>query len=322
MDEAHELVSRVTGVATGELTPGQVNRAVRRSAKLVNEKIADQLQTAAEGFERIMELALPGRLEEIPEDLGYALLALRDAARNTISAIGATRDKSVQDEDSVRKQALASVETVHDVAERITNGSEWDVVWYERHDRFGASLRVAPMSVSGLLREKLFADRSVVLTIKLKSELEPFGDVLELPYRDTDAERDRELCQKLSQLSQGLAAGVSREITLLTDYSEPPTIACRRRPEDAVAEEFCDWFIEHASIEFMVVNVWNVIACVADTDLSVYPIGRGNPVSGVLRFDGVKLASDVPVNVELEYAIDARDPPDTLRVSMVGRASD
>ena len=79
VDEAHELVSRVTGVATGELTPGQVNRAVRRAAKLVNEKAADQLQTAAEGFERLMELALPGRLEEIPEDLGYALMALRDA---------------------------------------------------------------------------------------------------------------------------------------------------------------------------------------------------------------------------------------------------
>ncbi|CAM5460533.1 3'-5' exonuclease DinG [Streptomyces glaucescens] len=43
VDEAHELVSRVTGVATGELTPGQVNRAVRRAAKLVNEKAADQL---------------------------------------------------------------------------------------------------------------------------------------------------------------------------------------------------------------------------------------------------------------------------------------
>src|SRR5919112_3754176 len=38
VDEAHELVSRVTGVATGELTPAQVNRAVRRAAKLVNEK--------------------------------------------------------------------------------------------------------------------------------------------------------------------------------------------------------------------------------------------------------------------------------------------
>ncbi|MEV5509345.1 ATP-dependent DNA helicase [Streptomyces orinoci] len=164
VDEAHELVSRVTGVATGELTPGQVNRAVRRAAKLVDEKAADALQTAAEGFERVMELALPGRLEELPEDLAQVLMMLRDAARTVISAIGNTRDKTVQDEDAVRKQALASVENVHAVAERIVEGSEYDVVWYERHDRFGASLRVAPLSVSGLLREKLFAERSVVLT--------------------------------------------------------------------------------------------------------------------------------------------------------------
>ncbi|WP_448315760.1 ATP-dependent DNA helicase [Streptomyces sp. CO7] len=170
VDEAHELVSRVTGVATGELTPGQVGRAVRRAAKLVDEKYADQLQTASEGFERVMELALPGRLEEIPEDLSYALTALRDACRSVITAIGNTRDKSVQDEDAVRKQALASVENVHAVAERITHHNEWDVVWYERHDRFGASLRVAPLSVAGLMREKLFTDRSVVLasaTLKL-----------------------------------------------------------------------------------------------------------------------------------------------------------
>ena len=191
VDEAHELVSRVTGVATGELTPGQVNRAVRRAAKLVNEKAADQLQTAAEGFERLMELALPGRLEEIPEDLAYALMALRDACRTVISAIGATRDKSVQDEDAVRKQALASVETVHDVSERITNGSEWDVVWYERHDRFGASLRVAPMSVSGLLREKLFADRSVVLTsatLKLGGDFNGVGASLGLAPEGTEGD--------------------------------------------------------------------------------------------------------------------------------------
>ncbi|SCD52418.1 ATP-dependent DNA helicase DinG [Streptomyces sp. DvalAA-43] len=188
VDEAHELVSRVTGVATGELTPGQVNRAVRRAAKLVNEKAADALQTASEGFERVMELALPGRLEEVPEDLGYALLALRDAARTVISALGATRDKSVQDEDAVRKQALASVETIHGVAERITQGSEYDVVWYERHDRFGASVRVAPLSVSGLLREKLFAERSVVLTsatLKLGGDFNGVGASLGLAPEGT-----------------------------------------------------------------------------------------------------------------------------------------
>ncbi|MET9482591.1 ATP-dependent DNA helicase [Streptomyces sp. NPDC006638] len=188
VDEAHELVSRVTGVATGELTPGQVNRAVRRAARLVNEKVADELQTAAETFERLMELALPGRLEEVPEDLGYALMSLRDASRAVISALGSTRDKSVQDEDVVRKQALAAVESVHGVAERIANGSEWDVVWYERHDRFGASLRVAPLSVSGLLREKLFADRSVVLTsatLKLGGDFNGVGASLGLAPEGT-----------------------------------------------------------------------------------------------------------------------------------------
>ncbi|MGP4000790.1 ATP-dependent DNA helicase [Streptomyces sp. 8N706] len=183
IDEAHELVSRVTGAATGELTPGSVNRAVRRAAKLVDEKAADSLQTAAETFERLMELALPGRIEEIPEDLGYALMALRDAARTVITALGNTRDKSVQDEDAVRKQALASIENVHAVAERIANGSEYDVVWYERHDRFGASLRVAPLSVAGLLRDKLFTERSVVLTsatLKLGGDFNGVGASLGL----------------------------------------------------------------------------------------------------------------------------------------------
>lgn len=191
IDEAHELVSRVTGAATGELTPGQVNRAVRRAAKLVNEKAADSLQTAAETFERVMELALPGRLEEIPEDLGYALVALRDAARTVISALGSTRDKSVQDEDAVRKQALASVENVHDVAERISQTSEYDVVWYERHDRFGASLRVAPLNVSGLLREKLFTDRSVVLTsatLNLGGDFNAIGATLGLSPEGTEGD--------------------------------------------------------------------------------------------------------------------------------------
>ncbi|MFR9724568.1 ATP-dependent DNA helicase [Streptomyces sp. MS19] len=183
VDEAHELVSRVTGVATGELTPGSVNRAVRRAAKLVDEKVADQLQTASETFERLMELALPGRLEKLPEDLGYALAALRDASRAVISALGNTRDTSVADEDAVRKQALASIETVQDVAERIVQQSEYDVVWCERHDRYGASLRVAPLSVSGLLRDKLFTERSVVLTsatLKLGGDFNGVGASLGL----------------------------------------------------------------------------------------------------------------------------------------------
>lgn len=196
VDEAHELVSRVTGVATGELTPGRVNRAVKLASRLVNEKAADALLSASEGFERLMELALPGRLEELPEDLSYALMALRDACRLVLTSLGETRDRSVQDEDAVRKMARASVENVHEVAERIVEGSEYDVLWYERHDRFGASLRVAPLNVSGLLREKLFNERSVVLTsatLKIGGDFNGVGASLGLPPEGTQGTEDEDL---------------------------------------------------------------------------------------------------------------------------------
>jgi ATP-dependent DNA helicase DinG len=195
VDEAHELVSRVTGVATGELAPGRVNRVVRLASKIVNEKAADALMSASEGFERIMELALPGRLEELPEDLMYGLMALRDACRLVITSLGETRDRSVSDEDVVRKLALASAENVYEVAERIVEGSEYDVVWCERHDRFGASVRVAPLSVSGLLRESLFEERSVVLTsatLKLGGDFDGVGASLGLAPAGTTAAPDED----------------------------------------------------------------------------------------------------------------------------------
>ncbi|WP_083974730.1 ATP-dependent DNA helicase [Kitasatospora mediocidica] len=167
VDEAHELVNRVTGAATAELTVGAVNRAVKRAARLANEKAVDALQAAAESYHGLMETAQAGRVEELPEYLAYAVTAIRDASRQVITSLGETRDKSLSDEDAVRKQAMAMAETLHDTTDRLLTDSPYDVVWIERNDRFAmgtASLRVAPMSVSGLLRENLYKERSVVLT--------------------------------------------------------------------------------------------------------------------------------------------------------------
>lgn len=167
IDEAHELVNQVTGAATAELTVGAVNRAVKRAARLANEKAVDALQAAAESYHGLMETAQPGRVEELPEYLSYAVAAIRDASRQVITSLGETRDKSLSDEDAVRKQAMAAAETLHDTTDRLLTESPYDVVWIERNDRYGlvpASLRVAPMSVSGLLRENLYKERSVVLT--------------------------------------------------------------------------------------------------------------------------------------------------------------
>ncbi|MCC9309204.1 ATP-dependent DNA helicase [Kitasatospora sp. RB6PN24] len=167
IDEAHELVNRVTGAATAELTVGAVNRAVKRAARLANEKAVDALQAAAESYHGLMETAQPGKVDELPEYLGYAVAAIRDASRQVITSLGEIRDKGLTDEDAVRKQAMAAVESLHDTTERLLEESPYDVVWIERNDRYGlvpASLRVAPMSVSGLLRENLYRERSVVLT--------------------------------------------------------------------------------------------------------------------------------------------------------------
>ncbi|NYI03100.1 ATP-dependent DNA helicase [Allostreptomyces psammosilenae] len=176
VDEAHELVSRVTGVATAELTSGAANRAVRRSVKLANGTAVDAMQSAVDQFTGLMEIAQPGRLTELPEDLAWCLAALRDGCRAVITSLGEVRDRGVSDEDAARKQALASVENVHETVERVLSRSPYDVVWIERHDRFGATLRVAPLTVAGLLREGLFGKRRVVLTsatLKLGGDFEP-----------------------------------------------------------------------------------------------------------------------------------------------------
>ena len=192
VDEAHELVSRVTGVATGELTPGQVNRAVRRAAKLVNEKAADQLQTAAEGFERLMELALPGRLEEIPEDLGYALMALRDAARTVISAhrlhprqVRPGRGRGTQ---AGPRLAWRRCTTWRSGSRTARSGTSSGTSATTASARPCGSL---PCPCPGLLREKLFTDRSVVLTsatLKLGGDFNGVGASLGLAPEGTEGE--------------------------------------------------------------------------------------------------------------------------------------
>jgi ATP-dependent DNA helicase DinG len=164
IDEAHELAQRVTGVATDELTIGSVERAQRRASRLANERAADQLQTAAEQYAKVMGQREAGRIRNIDPDLQWTLAALRDACRAAITSLGEVRDKSVTAEESANKQAVAAVQAVHDSCERLLLESAYDVVWIDVNERSGPILRVAPLAVAGLLRDALFGDRTVVLT--------------------------------------------------------------------------------------------------------------------------------------------------------------
>jgi len=163
VDEAHELVDRVTGVATDELTAPMVERAAARARRVVVdldgvEDLADAGAALAAALAGLPE----GRIVGVPEQLATAVALVRDAARDVVSEIG----RAKQADDGARKVAVALVGAVHETAERVAAHSPYDVTWLTGpHDqRRGSVLKVAPLSVNGLLREALFGERSVVLT--------------------------------------------------------------------------------------------------------------------------------------------------------------
>ncbi|MFB4281658.1 MULTISPECIES: ATP-dependent DNA helicase [unclassified Nonomuraea] len=173
VDEAHELVDRVTSVVTSELSEASVMLAVRRVGRLIDQPVADQLMEAGEDLKALLAAAPPGRIDELPQVLGLTLQLIRDTAWRCITAMGPRNaDKDDPDKAGQRKAAFTALDEVHDTAVRMLDAyghaSEADraeVVWLDAGtDRRPPMLRVAPLSVSGMLRDKLFGERTVVLT--------------------------------------------------------------------------------------------------------------------------------------------------------------
>ncbi|WP_214412950.1 ATP-dependent DNA helicase [Sphaerisporangium fuscum] len=179
VDEAHELVDRVTSVVTDELSETTVSMAVRRVGRLIEQGVADRLQAAGEDLKALLAAAPPGRLDQLPQVLGTTLTVLRDAAFTCLTAMGPRGGDNWgggknddPEQAGQRKAAFTALDEVHDTAVRMLEAfggdSEVDraeVVWLEAAtDRRPAVLKVAPLSVGGMLREKLFADRTVILT--------------------------------------------------------------------------------------------------------------------------------------------------------------
>jgi len=167
VDEAHELVNRVTSAATGELTKTAVERAHHRADKFVKEATAANLAVATLDFTEALENSPEGRFQRgLPEELGMALAALRDASRAALTELSKNKGGDL-DMDGARKQARAATEAVHQVAERVLEGAEQDVVWMERSEFKGvknSTLKIAPLGIEHLLRYKMFARTPVVLT--------------------------------------------------------------------------------------------------------------------------------------------------------------
>jgi ATP-dependent DNA helicase DinG len=171
VDEAHDLVDRVTGVATGELTFTALGVASRRITRLVESELMQRWEGACARFTAAIQNANPGRMDHLDDELATDLTALRDAASAARSAI----DTSPADTKaaSARAEAVASLTEIADTASRMLTSfapaipDRTDVVWLDQEENRGSTrvaLRVAPLSVAGLLRDRLFAGSTAVLT--------------------------------------------------------------------------------------------------------------------------------------------------------------
>jgi ATP-dependent DNA helicase DinG len=159
IDEAHELVARVTGAASSELSPAVVERAARRALTWLDDEVGLELLESADTLRSALDQAPLARVEDPEGPVALACQTVRAAARAAVSAL--TEAEAGQTE---QRQAAAAVKEVHDIAERMSQLKPVDVVWVSERDRSGRDLRVAPLSVAALMRDRVFGERPTILT--------------------------------------------------------------------------------------------------------------------------------------------------------------
>ncbi|WP_233404817.1 ATP-dependent DNA helicase [Actinotalea solisilvae] len=174
VDEAHELVDRVTAQATAELSAATVEHAARLARRHGGVPTTD-LDVAGQDLGAALAEAPEGRFRDgLPAGLAASVAAVRDAARGLLTVLrpdpGATVAPTAE---GGRKMATSAVLTVFEIAERMTGDAVRDgrdVVWCARGgEGWGRSagvsrLHAAPLAVAGLVRTHLLAGRSAVLT--------------------------------------------------------------------------------------------------------------------------------------------------------------
>lgn len=158
IDEAHELVARVTGAASAELSPQQVERVAKRALPWLSDELGLDFLEVGDVLRAGLGAA---PLEQVPGQDAPVVRAfeqVRDVTRQVVSALGG------KESDNDERQAQAAVKEIFDVAERMAALSDHDVVYVAERDRMGREARVSPLSVAGLMREKVLNQVTTVLT--------------------------------------------------------------------------------------------------------------------------------------------------------------
>ncbi|MDN4483985.1 ATP-dependent DNA helicase [Demequina lignilytica] len=164
VDEAHELVQRITSSATHELTVAAVDRAARAARRC--GVTTEDLDRAARHLDGALGDSTVGRLRlGLPDDLSAAVEEVRGAAR----AIASQVQKHAEQAGSAGKIASASLGEILDVCEELQGESGRYVVWLAPRDgdydaEVPERIVAAPLDVAGLIRTRLLEEKASVMT--------------------------------------------------------------------------------------------------------------------------------------------------------------
>jgi ATP-dependent DNA helicase DinG len=193
VDEAHELVDRVTAQATQDLSVGTIeiaSRLARRQGGVPTPDLDDAGVALAAVLDELPGGRLPGGL---PPAVRTAVAAVASAARAALGALrperasagttaGTSSTREAGGGQAGLKVATAAMLALFEVAERMSAQDPGrDVLWCERPqtpERVGdVRLRVAPLDVSGLIAGHLFEGRTAVLTSATLTLAGGFGPI-------------------------------------------------------------------------------------------------------------------------------------------------
>ena len=183
VDEAHDLVDRVTSATTGELSGPAVDTAARRAGRLTESAategaapaVADRLRQSAAALAVDLGDAPEGRMDALSDTLAATLTSVQDAAGACADAVRASAASEEEDPQrmATARMTLASLDELQRTASRILDAfgeqitERREVVWLDRppdDTRRPPTLRVAPLEVGRVLRSRLFGERTVALT--------------------------------------------------------------------------------------------------------------------------------------------------------------
>lgn len=165
IDEAHELVDRVTGAVTSEVSVSAIERLAIECTRVVDDQgsFTDAVDELAIAISELIEAGGGQRVTVWSEAMVLALTRIRDCARAMVSGLSTVAASAGEDAPAIQR-VRAGVEELFETAGRLLSLSNADVVWWSADAGRSPVLRVAPLAVGDELAESLFVAQPVALT--------------------------------------------------------------------------------------------------------------------------------------------------------------